>query len=388
MVKALEKVETEAEKCFIKHEWEKKKIERENEEAKANKEKNDSENVTLATDDEAGKSAHKIIPVRNALNFENEKAHNWKKNRRVIIPENDDEESEIKYDFIKKELVKETKKYIEEHCDKAGNPKKGNLSKQELNDIRNLRKRAENEELAIYETDKTKKLVLDTCANVRDKMEKHLSKDEIINSKEVTKRENVLNSQTKSWIEILKIGSSCGHKKRTKSNLIGKSNPLPIMRGTAKDHKKGVDPKKGPDMRPIMGARIGPNTGLSQIGSKLLRSIIEDSDVRHDIKCTEELLENLSTYNKSLGSKKNKSRKIIASMDISSFYPSIDVNRGAKIAKIMWNKSNILVENLDTDELIWYISKYGKEENILEDNLEDYLYVKKKKKMKGKKVAR
>ena len=199
----LEKVETEAEKCFIKHEWEKQKIERENEEAKANKEKNGSENVTLATDDDAQKSAHRIIPVRNALNFENEKAHNWKKNRRVIIPENDDEESEIKYDFIKKELVKETKKYIEEHCDKAGNPKKGNMSKQELKEIKKLRNRAENEELAIYETDKTKKLVLDTCTNVRAKMEKHLSKDKIITSKEVTKRENVINSQTKSWIEIL-----------------------------------------------------------------------------------------------------------------------------------------------------------------------------------------
>ena len=60
-----------------------------------------------------------------------------------------------------------------------------------------LRKRAENEELAIYETDKTKKLVLDTCANVRDKMEKHLSKDEIINSKEVTKKGKFLKFSNK-----------------------------------------------------------------------------------------------------------------------------------------------------------------------------------------------
>ena len=68
--------------------------------------------------------------------------------------------------------------------------------------------------------------------------------------------------------------------------------------------------------------------GLGKLKLFLLRSIIEDSDVRHEIKCTEELLENLSIYNKSLGSKKNQSRKIIASMYISSFfYPSIDVNR-------------------------------------------------------------
>ena len=147
---------------------------------------------------------------------------------------------------MKNELVKETEKYIIEHCDKKGNPKNRNLTRKQENSIKSLRKRTEIEKLAIYETDKTKKLVLDTLSNVKDKMEEHLVKDRVITPKEVTKNENVLNSQTKSWVEMLSMGSECGQKERAKSNLITEKNPLPLMRGTAKDHKVAADPKKGP----------------------------------------------------------------------------------------------------------------------------------------------
>jgi hypothetical protein len=36
-----------------------------------------------------------------------------------------------------------------------------------------------------------------------------------------------------------------------------KDNQIPILSGTSKDHKKGVDEKLGPDVRPIMGAMVG-----------------------------------------------------------------------------------------------------------------------------------
>ena len=72
-------------------------------------------------------------------------------------------------------------------------------------------------------------------------------------------------------------------------NLINEDNPLPILRGTAKDHKIEADPIKGPDMRPIMGAKVGPNTGLSQIGCKLIRAIKEKQTNIKEIKSTEEL---------------------------------------------------------------------------------------------------
>ena len=57
--------------------------------------------------------------------------------------------------------------------------------------------------------------------------------------------------------------------------------------------------------------------------------------------------------------RKSKKKFIAASLDIKNFYPSIDAKRGAKIAKMMWNRSKIDVENLNISELVWYISKYG-----------------------------
>ena len=163
------------------------------------------------------------------------------------------------------------------------------------------------------------------------------------------------------------------------------------LRGTAKDHKTAKDPKIGPEQRPIMWANVGPNTGLSQIGCKLLRSIIDDIEVRHDVKSTEEMLESFVSYNKSLKSKKSQGKRIYTSMDIKSFYPSIDPTRGAKIARCMWNRSKLEVPNLNVDELIEYVLQFGLIESIEDENLKDFLYLKKKKKksfVKRKRVAK
>ena len=40
-------------------------------------------------------------------------------------------------------------------------------------------------------------------------------------------------------------------------------NQIPILSGTHKDHKKVDDPNIGPDVRPIMGATVGPNVALT-----------------------------------------------------------------------------------------------------------------------------
>ena len=67
-------------------------------------------------------------------------------------------------------------------------------------------------------------------------------------------------------------------------------------------------PNKGPKMRPIMGARVGPNTGLSQIGSRILRSINDEIKIRHDVKSTEEMLEKIERFNKFLMARKSKKK--------------------------------------------------------------------------------
>ena len=296
-----------------------------------------------------------------------------------------DDEAELKNHFIKKELVKVAKEYIKEKCNSKGEIIENNISKKQENTIKSLKKRTEVEGLSIYETDKTKKLVIDTLENVEAKMAKHVEKDMTISDKIVTKKENILNAHTSNWIDILNIGENVNHKARIKSNLVTVQNPLPVLHGTAKDHKPCDLEHIGPDMRPIMGAKIGPNTGLAEIGCKIIRSISEEVKTRFDVKSTEEMLSKISQYNKSVKSSK---RRIIASMDIKNFYPSIDPERGSEIARIMWDRSDVEITDINVDQLAFYLGKFG--DPVLLENLalKDVIYKKSPRKIRSKKISK
>ena len=69
-----------------------------------------------------------------------------------------------------------------------------------------------------------------------------------------------------------------------------KDNQIPILRWTSKDHKEAVDKNIGPDVTPIMGAIVGPNIGLSEIGSRIVRKIADTADIGLVAKSTEEVL--------------------------------------------------------------------------------------------------
>ena len=156
--------------------------------------------------------------------------------------------------------------------------------------IKNIKKKMQNDNLCIYETDKTGKFVMDSVENMKKKMKVHIENDKVINHKEVTKIENKLNNETRTWVKMMNISEKFKQKQRTMTNLVTTKNPIPILRGTAKDHKKPKNLNLGHDLRPIMSARVGPNTSLSQIGSRILRKIAENVKEDNAIKSTEELL--------------------------------------------------------------------------------------------------
>ena len=55
----------------------------------------------------------------------------------------------------------------------------------------------------------------------------------------------------------------------------------------------------GPELRPIMGAMVGPNVGLANfIGFEVVRKISDDADVGNVCKSTEELQNKFEEYNK------------------------------------------------------------------------------------------
>ena len=119
---------------------------------------------------------------------------------------------------------------------------------------------------------------------------------------------------------ILNPGQKNKQVGRVKGNLVRKDNQIPILRGTSKDHKKVKDEQIGPDFCPIMGAMVGPNHGLSEIGSLIVRKIADSADKGLVSKSTEEVINKFEEYNKNRFEKFPGMRRLfIASMDIKNF---------------------------------------------------------------------
>ena len=100
-----------------------------------------------------------------------------------------------------------------------------------------------------------------------------------------------------------------------------------------------------------MGAIVGPNIGMSDIGSLIVRKIADHADGGLVSKSTEEVLDKIEQYNKKRFERIPGLRKlIIASMDIEQFYPSILSEKSAKIIRKMWEDSNLSIA-MDGDKL-------------------------------------
>ena len=111
---------------------------------------------------------------------------------------------------------------------------------------------------------------------------------------------------------------------RMKRNLKTKDNQIPLLRVTSKDHKETEDKEKEPDLQPIMGEMVGPNLGILELWSIIVRKIADEADVGLVVKSTEELINKFEEFNESRFKNNMALKKlIIASMDIEKCYPSI-----------------------------------------------------------------
>ena len=113
-----------------------------------------------------------------------------------------------------------------------------------------------------------------------------------------------------------------------------------------------------------MGATVGPNMGLSEIGSLIVRKIANNADIGLVAKSTEEVINKFEEYNRSRFDMIPGLRNIIvASMDIEKFYPSILSKESAKTVRRMWEESQLPME-IDMDSLSNYLGKKLKKHEI------------------------
>ena len=156
-------------------------------------------------------------------------------------------------------------------------------------------------------------------------MKKDIENDEEITEKRVRSIEKKLNDIADATVNITKAGENTKQTKRIKNNIKTKDNQIPILSGTYKDHKQIDDLDEGPDLRPIMGAMVGPNVGISNfVGFEVVRKIANNADVGNVVKSTEELQNKIEEFNKTRVEKGYAKKKlIVASMDVEKWYPNV-----------------------------------------------------------------
>ena len=226
----LEEFETDLAKCVIKDRWEALRDTRKREESNVIKE------ITAMDPDKGVENTSDEVYDRNAkvMDIRNLKATDLKNNKRVILPELNEDENEIRNNHVRNELKDVFLKYKSKNCDKYGNVLKNNMSKSQMDAIRNLKTKISEENLVCYKTDKTGKLALDTVENYSNKMEKHIKNDKTVSAKELKKIENDLNNHADYWSRMTKAGEKTGQQKRIKGNVKTIDNQIPILSCPAK----------------------------------------------------------------------------------------------------------------------------------------------------------
>ena len=205
------------------------------------------------------------------MDFSKRKVTDLKTNRRITTPEHLENHPDIEIVLVsvKSRLANANEEFIASECDRHGNIKDGNLSKEESLGMKSLKERIKSGEISVAPTDKSGKLSVNTLDNYLDKLRPHTIDDELISWKDKEDIERNLNAHSIQLGRILMIGKKWKQEDRVKSALTNHLSHIPSLYGLPKDHKPVPD-DTGPKCRPVCGASEAPNGQLSEILSEVV----------------------------------------------------------------------------------------------------------------------
>ena len=153
----------------------------------------------------------------------------------------------------------------------------------------------------VYGTDKSSKMVLDTEDNYLMAQLKHAEKDRVSSLEDTLAAEDTLYTYTRALCKILNIGRDAGEGQATRISEGFKVSfsGVPAATGTRKDHKKDWDASEEPATRPIVNAKLGPNSGLGSMISHTIRPLRIEAIKKQgtEVISTEKLLRSIEDLN-------------------------------------------------------------------------------------------
>ena len=212
--------------------------------------------------------------TEQTFDFGNMRATDFPFNPRITLPEPIDRREEVRMLALKNRLCTITEEYI---TSKSDANVQCNLDPSLKRGLKSLRKKVNECDLVVYQTDKSGRFSVDNPENYKEACKPHLQGSEV-SLEECKRMEEVLNAHSISWTRILAIGST-DQSERIRHSMTSHFSPTPPVYGLRKDHKVLQEDKmvEGPSVRPVCGVNAAANQKLSYLLSKSERIVLMTS---------------------------------------------------------------------------------------------------------------
>ena len=206
---SLENFLNELTKCHVKERWEATQREEEGGPEEVMVEMNEEERrrIEEISKKEEAKCRQIYDQEEGRVDFGNLKVTDTKGNTRVFLPKPKSVEFEMELQMKRIEWTKVFNDYVSELCDEQG-VQESNLSKEEEEGLKSLKKRVADGDIVVCQTDKSGRFAIMTMADYRYAGSKHVQHDKEVDLEYVRKNQRRLNSHCSMLMKILLVGKN------------------------------------------------------------------------------------------------------------------------------------------------------------------------------------
>ncbi len=332
-----------------------------------NRGEDDEEDDISGRQNYSGGSRSNIEPNK-VLEYRNLRATDIPTVPRLIEPKLGTISQEIIMENTKEKMLECVRKYKEEYCNRKDELKEDNLSMEERQGLKQMKREIKDKKVVVFSTDKSGKFSVDTPDNYIKAVQKHTAKDQrVTNEEEEKKVENLMNHHMRQFNKMFKVGSTYDHEDRVTGATISTNTPAPPMYGLRKDHKPHEDKTEGPPVRPVCGASESPNSRLSNFLSRVINDFADKINIETECRSSEQMKATLEQFNAE--DQETKSKCQIISMDVKALYPSMRVEEVVTAVREMIEQSEDQPEGVDWYEVGKYLAVTMTKEEIKKEGL-------------------
>ena len=203
----------------------------------------------------------------------------------------------------------------------ADNRVDSNLSDEELEGLRSLKKRIKDGSLIICDSDKSKRFIALTRDQYVASGLKHTKNDVEIQPHQVKHIQSVVNDHVWWLTKMSNCGSNWKHEDRMHKNTLDKGEQVCPMVLLIKDHKGwSPDMNTPPPSRPVVSGNCGLNSHLSDLISLIMEPVTSEAN-GFEVDSTSEMLHRINLLNDRIDGQTHEQTHVASSSD-----ESVEVN--------------------------------------------------------------